>query len=66
MKPSPNFLGALILAFGVGNTVAVAPQGTGNVSPATPSYSKGPDSGRKTIYVTAAKVGSHNSSSSYL
>lgn len=56
MRPSLNLLAALVLAFGVSNTVAMAPQGQGKPSPATPSYNKGPDSGRRTITVTVAKT----------
>ncbi|KAF8422003.1 hypothetical protein EV426DRAFT_180604 [Tirmania nivea] len=56
MRLSLNFLGALVLVFGVSNIVAIAPQGKGQVSPPTPSYDKSPDSGRKEILVTVAKT----------
>lgn len=57
MKPSMNFLGALVLAFGVSTTVAKeAPQGTGTPSPPTASYNKGPDTGKQAHVVTVAKT----------
>jgi len=59
MRPSVNFLGALVLVFSVSSTVAIAPQGQGKPSPATSSYDKGPDSGRREISVTVAKVSLH-------
>ncbi|KAF8459053.1 hypothetical protein BGX38DRAFT_1264756 [Terfezia claveryi] len=56
MRPSMNFLGALVLALRVSSVVALVPQGQGKVSPSTPSYDKGPDSGKKQIIVTVAKT----------
>lgn len=52
-----NFLGALVLAFSVSGIVAKeAPQGTGKPSPASPSYNKGPDTGKQVHIVTVAKT----------
>jgi len=61
MRPSLNFLGAAVLAFGVSSIVAkVAQEGKGPVSAPTASYNKGPDSGKKEHRVTVAQVGLHN------
>jgi len=57
MRRSINFLSLLVMGLGVvAQTLDPSRLGTGDPSPATQSYLKGPDSGRKNYEVTVAKV----------
>ena len=60
MRRSINFLSLLAMGLYVFNVVAQevdpARLGTGDPSPASPSYGKDPDAGRKNHVVTVAKV----------